>query len=196
MKFDVFLEKLAENNIEFDRKRILKLKEYWDLLVDYNNTVHLFSKRGGEAELAKQFYDVILLDVFLPEYEELIDAGSGAGFVGIILAILNQYRSFILVERSKKKAVFLENTALKIGLGNVDIRGSDITELEFEADVLVSKASCMRDILETNLMNFVKVGGIFVHFSTAQLPPPYKNYMFRNPFRNRSIYLSVLERVV
>ena len=194
--FSDFIKTLRESNIEFDEKKKVKLREYWDLLKLYNNSIHLFSKKNMDMELARQFYDVVLLNIFLPDYDELIDAGSGAGFVGIILSILNEERNFSLVERAKKKASFLEMAKLKLGLTNVEIVEDDITSRSFSSDIVVSKASCMREVLEANLPEYVKVGGLLVHFSAHKLSYPYKNYEFRNPFRSSVMYISVLERVV
>ena len=194
--FDDFIRTAIENNIDIDRKKESKLREYWELLRFYNTSMHLFSKKDVELELSRQFYDILLLNVFLLEYDELIDAGAGAGFAGLILAILNEEKNFILVERSQKKASFLEMAALKLALKNVEIKKDDIESLEFNSDIVVSKASCMREILETNLMNYVRVGGLLIHFSAHKLLSPYKNYEFKNPFRDSIMYLSVLERVV
>lgn len=194
--FDTFLSKLLEDGIKIDDDKVKHLRNYWELLKIYNNTMHLFSKKQVEKELARQFYDIVLLNVFLPKYKKLIDAGAGAGFAGIILSILNEGSEHVLVERAKKKKAFLEMVILKLGLKNAVPVGEDIGSLSFNADVVISKASCMRKMLENSLASYVKVGGILVHFSAHKLSPPYKNYEFRNPFRSSASYLSVLERVI
>ncbi len=194
--FEAFLSKLLEDGIKIEKDKANLLRNYWELLKLYNTTMHLFSRKQVEKELARQFYDIILLNVFLPKYKKLIDAGAGAGFAGIILSILNEESEHVLVERAKKKKTFLEMAILKLSLKNAVPIGGDISSLSFSADVVVSKASCMREILENRLSSYVRVGGFLVHFSAHKLPPPYKNYEFRNPFRSSSSYLSVLERVI
>ncbi len=194
--FDELLEELRKNNIMLKDIALSKLRKYWDLLLRYNKSIHLFSRKFEEQELKKQFYDIILLNVFLPDYKELVDAGSGAGFVGIILALLNPQRNYILIERSARKGNFLRIAGLKLNLENVRVLKQDIEEFESEADVVVSKASCMRDLLEKRLVSILRVGGILVHFASSPLPPPYENYPYTSPFRNNISYLAVLERVV
>lgn len=194
--FEELVREILRNRIELNNEKSLKLKLYWDILLTYKDKTHLFSKKNPEEELKRQFMDIILLNVFLPDYRELIDAGAGAGFVGVILSILNPDRKFLLVERSRKKADFLELARIKLGISNVVILQKDINELMFNADIVVSKASCMRELLERNLVRIVRVGGILVHFSKVPLSSPYRNYPFKNIFRDGMSYLSVLERVI
>lgn len=194
--FSEFKDYVVKNNVGINDAAFLKLKEYWDFLLLHNKALHLFSRKEPEEELKRQFYDVVLLNVFLPEYKELIDAGSGAGFVGIILAILNSKKSYILVERSKKKSNFLKMMALKLNLLNVKIFEGDIGSFNSEVDVVVSKASCMVDLLERRLGYLVKKGGILAHYTNTPMPFPYKNYLFYNPFRKNNSYISVIERVM
>jgi len=194
--FDELVKELKKNNIVLEEGKINKLEEYWNLLLQYNKSMHLFSRKLQEHELKKQFYDVILLDVFLPDYDELVDAGSGAGFVGLILGILNPERRYVLVERSVKKGDFLQIAAFKLKLENIAVLKQDIREFEREADVVVSKASCMRNLLERRLTKILRVGGMLVHFSSSPLSSPYKNYPYRNPFRNNNSYIAVLKRVI
>lgn len=196
MNFEKLKKEIILNRFGIDDNKVLKLKEYWDILLFFEDTIHLFSKKRQKEELNRQFYDIILLNVFLPDYKKLIDAGAGAGFVGIILSILNPEKSFFLVERSKKKTDFLELASIRLNLTNVNIFQKDMKDFVFNADVVVSKASCMRRLLESKLEHLVRVGGILVHFTNAPLPAPYKNYPFKNTFRDNISYLSVLERVV
>ncbi len=57
----------------------------------------------------------------------VLDVGSGAGFPGIPLAAALPLLDFTLMERSAKRAVFLENCALLLGLGNVRVLQADLT---------------------------------------------------------------------
>src|SRR5258708_13988735 len=49
----------------------------------------------------------------------LADVGTGAGFPGLVLAIVDPERRFTLIEATGKKARFVEQTATRLGLGNV-----------------------------------------------------------------------------
>lgn len=57
---------------------------------------------------------------------EVADAGSGAGFPGIPLAIVFPDIRFTLVERMSKRCAFLENCAAILGLKNVIVLNSEV----------------------------------------------------------------------
>jgi 16S rRNA (guanine527-N7)-methyltransferase len=49
------------------------------------------------------------------------DVGTGAGFPGLPLAIVNPARRFVLIEATGKKARFVMETALRLGCTNVNV---------------------------------------------------------------------------
>jgi 16S rRNA (guanine527-N7)-methyltransferase len=51
----------------------------------------------------------------------IADVGTGAGFPGLPLAIVNPERQFTLIEGTGKKARFVEQTAALLGCGNVHV---------------------------------------------------------------------------
>jgi 16S rRNA (guanine527-N7)-methyltransferase len=57
----------------------------------------------------------------------VLDVGSGAGFPGIPLAAVLPSLSFTLLERSSRRAAFLGNCALLLGLANVRVLESDLS---------------------------------------------------------------------
>jgi 16S rRNA (guanine527-N7)-methyltransferase len=50
---------------------------------------------------------------------EIADVGTGAGFPGLPLAVVNPQRHFTLIDGSAKKIRFVTNTAARMGLANV-----------------------------------------------------------------------------
>ncbi len=68
---------------------------------------------------------------------DVLDVGSGAGFPGIPLAIAfgntkSAYGKvrFTLLERSGRRAVFLENVSIRLGLNNVTVVEEDLKRFE------------------------------------------------------------------
>ncbi len=53
--------------------------------------------------------------------KHLADVGTGAGFPGLPLAVVNPARRFALIEATGKKARFVAQTAQRIGCGNVEV---------------------------------------------------------------------------
>ena len=68
------------------------------------------------------------------------DLGSGAGFPGIPLAIFLPRLRFTLVERSARRSAFLRNTALLLGLTNVQVREEGLESVRETFDVVTFRA--------------------------------------------------------
>ena len=183
-------------NITVDETQKKAIKGYAGLLIHYNKAYALVSRKNTEREILKQFFDILALHIFLPEFGELIDTGAGAGFVGIIMAILRPHSLCYLVERSKKKALVLTLMSTRLGLGNVTILAKDLFEFKKESDILVSKASTVSDKIAPNLPQFLKMGGKYVVFSQDKRDAPFRNFPLWNPFRDRMTYISVMERLI
>lgn len=72
---------------------------------------------------------------------EIADAGSGAGFPGIPLAIVFPEIKFTLVERMSKRCAFLENCTAVLGLKNVTILNTEVEKAPANAfDIVVFRA--------------------------------------------------------
>jgi 16S rRNA (guanine527-N7)-methyltransferase len=70
--------------------------------------------------LIKHVLDSLTLQPYL-RGERFADVGTGAGFPGLPLAILNPERRFTLIEATGKKARFVEQTAQALGCANVQV---------------------------------------------------------------------------
>jgi 16S rRNA (guanine527-N7)-methyltransferase len=75
-----------------------------------------------------------------PGARSVLDVGSGAGFPGIPLAAALPLMEFTLLERSSKRAAFLKNCALLLGLGNVRVLEADLLEATGEYDAATFRA--------------------------------------------------------
>ena len=106
--------------------------------------------------------------------ERWLDVGSGAGFPGLVLACAYPESAFTLLEPLKKRAGFLEVTALELGLGNVVVRNERLADLEHQDfDVAVSRA--LEDPAETRvaMVDVVREGGeVLVAIGPSEAPEP------------------------
>jgi len=83
-----------------------------------NAQFNLTAIRDRPGMLRKHVLDSLSLQPHL-RGERVADVGTGAGFPGLALAIVNPRRRFTLIEATGKKARFVEQTAARIGAANV-----------------------------------------------------------------------------
>jgi 16S rRNA (guanine527-N7)-methyltransferase len=85
-----------------------------------NAQFNLTAIRDRLGMLRKHVLDSLTLQPYL-RGSRIADIGTGAGFPGLPLAIVNPQRRFTLVEATGKKARFVEQTALRLGCANVQV---------------------------------------------------------------------------
>ena len=85
-----------------------------------NAQFNLTAIRDRLGMLRKHVLDSLTLQPYL-RGSRIADIGTGAGFPGLPLAIVNPQRRFTLVEATGKKARFVEQTALRLGCDNVQV---------------------------------------------------------------------------
>jgi 16S rRNA (guanine527-N7)-methyltransferase len=85
-----------------------------------NAQFNLTAIRDRSSMLSKHILDSLTLQRYLHGMR-VADVGTGAGFPGMPLAIVNPRRRFALVEATGKKARFVEQTVLRLRCGNVQV---------------------------------------------------------------------------
>lgn len=101
-----------------------RLLDYLALLAKWNRTYNLTAIHDPLAMVAHHLLDSLSVLPHLPlpaEHARLADAGSGAGLPGIPLAIARPRWRVALAESSQKKAAFLRQAAIELGLDNVEV---------------------------------------------------------------------------
>jgi 16S rRNA (guanine527-N7)-methyltransferase len=107
-----------ELGIELDPVRAETLLTLLDELEQGNAQFNLTAIRDRPGMLRKHVLDSLSLQPYL-RGERLADVGTGAGFPGLVLGVVNPQRRFTLIEATGKKARFVEQTAKRIGCDNV-----------------------------------------------------------------------------
>ena len=95
-----------------------KLLAFRDLLLKWNKTYNLTALRDPEQAVSHHLLDSLAI---LPHIgtDPLLDVGSGGGLPGIPLAIARPELSISMVDTVQKKATFLQQAAIQLGLNNV-----------------------------------------------------------------------------
>ena len=91
-----------------------------DELERWNRSYNLTAVSGREAMIAHHLLDSLSISPDLAG-ARVADVGTGAGFPGLPLAIVNPSRQFTLIDSSGKKTRFVAHAARTLGLGNVTV---------------------------------------------------------------------------
>ena len=93
--------------VTLSRESLDGLTRYFELLTDWNSRLHLVSVRSPEEFATRHVLESLLLLSYLPQGARIVDIGSGGGLPIIPCLIARSDLQGVLVEASKKKAVFL-----------------------------------------------------------------------------------------
>jgi 16S rRNA (guanine527-N7)-methyltransferase len=148
---------------------VASLEKYLDLLISANETMNLTRIINRDHARLLHVADAMTLLPRIPKTDHatrLVDVGSGGGVPGLVLAIAMPGAHFNLVEATQKKAKFLTEAVVSLGLANVRIiplraeaAGHD-TGLRGKADVVTARAVATIDWLVEWCLPLVKTGGI------------------------------------
>jgi len=110
----------ADIGIELPAGQTESLLRLVDELELGNQQFNLTAIRDRPGMLRKHVLDSLTLQPYL-RGERVADVGTGAGFPGLALAIVNPQRRFTLIEATGKKARFVAQTAQRIGCSNAQV---------------------------------------------------------------------------
>ena len=117
-ELDLLAGGATELGIELTPERAEALLKLVDELEQGNALFNLTAIRDRPGMLRKHLLDSLSAQPYL-RGGRVADVGTGAGFPGLALAVVNPQRRFTLIEATGKKARFVEQTAARIGCGNV-----------------------------------------------------------------------------
>jgi 16S rRNA (guanine527-N7)-methyltransferase len=106
--------------LQLDAPQTDKLLMLVDELERANAQFNLTAIRDRPGMLAKHILDSLTLQPYL-RGERCADVGTGAGFPGLPLAVVNPQRRFTLIEATGKKSRFVQQTAERLACANVQV---------------------------------------------------------------------------
>jgi len=121
-----------------------RLAAYLDLLAKWNRVYNLTAVRDRREMDVQHVEDALAILPWLPDRAGLrvLDVGSGGGVPGIPLAIARPDWRVVLLDANRKKAAFLTQAAIELGLRNAEVAAARVEDYRAGApfDVVVSRA--------------------------------------------------------
>ena len=116
-----------------------KLLAFRDLLLKWNKIYNLTALRDPQQAISHHLLDSL---VILPHIGagNLLDVGSGGGLPGIPLAIARPELAVTMVDTVQKKATFLQQAAIELGLKNVAVHHARVEEMSGQYAQISSRA--------------------------------------------------------
>ena len=151
-------------SLNVSRETLNGFYEYKTLLCKWNEKINLVSKHTLINVWERHFLDSgqIIIDVDASG-KRWVDVGSGAGFPGLVVALLLRDRKvdcdLVLVEKHPKKVFFLKEVIRKLNL-SVEVVNDNIYTLEpLNADILTARAfSELNNLMEIAFRHRKKEG--------------------------------------
>lgn len=160
-----FKQKLNEFDIKINDEQIKSFEKYMNLLLEWNEKINLTAITQPEEIKLKHFVDSLTVLKYINDDDKVIDIGTGAGFPGIPLKIMNKNTKITLLDSLNKRINFLNIVIEKLDLSNIQAihgRAEEIARNKLyreKYDVAVSRAVANLSTLTEYMLPFVKVGG-------------------------------------
>ena len=128
--------------LNVSRETHQRLAAYAELVIKWSNKINLVSKADKDDVWGRHVLDSAQLMQHAPKGAiHWLDLGSGGGFPGLVLAILEANRTdFTLVEADTRKCAFLRSACLELSI-EATIVNERIEALDpIQADVITARA--------------------------------------------------------
>jgi 16S rRNA m(7)G-527 methyltransferase (EC 2.1.1.-) len=170
-KYYELMEAAFENEgISLDMEKYNKFINYMDMIKEWNEKINLTAITDELDMVKKHFIDSIKCYRFkeFKNLNKIIDIGTGAGFPGVPIKIVDKEKSITLLDSLNKRIIFLKEVIDKLQLKNIDsIHGraeelAQNVEYREQFDGVVSRAVANMAVLAEFCLPYAKVGGYFI----------------------------------
>lgn len=168
--FDILKQASDNEGLDFSEDKYNKFIKYKELIKEWNEKINLTAITEDSEIIKKHFIDSIKVFKFekLKNAKKVIDIGTGGGFPGIPMKIINSNSKVVLLDSLNKRINFLNEVIKELNLNDIETihgRAEDFakeSKYREKFDVAVSRAVANLTVLSEFCLPYVKVGGYFV----------------------------------
>ena len=169
MEYEEYKEKLTEKlrkiQIDISDIQIKQFYDYMNLLIEWNKKINLTAIIEPDEIILKHFIDSLTINNEIKKGDKIADIGTGAGFPGIPIKILNPENEVVLIDSLNKRLIFLDEVINKLGLQNISTvhaRAEEIGHNKMyreQFDIVTSRAVAKLNVLLEYMKPLTKIGG-------------------------------------
>ena len=178
MEENEFKEKMQEKSkilgFDFSVEQISKFYKYMNMLIEWNEKINLTAIIEPNEIILKHFIDSLTIYKDIPNKSSVVDVGTGAGFPGIPLAIMNESLKVTLVDSLNKRLIFLQEVINELNLKNVELVHARAEEFgqnkkyREKFDISTSRAVANLSTLSEYLIPLVKENGKIICMKASE----------------------------
>lgn len=175
---------LKEINVNIDVRQVERFYRYMQLLLEWNQKINLTTLTEEDDIVLKHFVDSLTVLKYIENNKTIVDVGTGAGFPGIPIALMNKNNKITLVDSLNKRINFLNEVKREIDIENIETvhsRAEDFgqnKEYREKFDISISRAVANLSTLVEYLIPLVKVGGRIICMKGSDVEEEINNAKF------------------
>ncbi|TJX13662.1 16S rRNA (guanine(527)-N(7))-methyltransferase RsmG [Tissierella creatinini] len=170
LNMDVLEKGSLELGIELKEEKLNKFSRYKDLLKEWNEKINITTITDDIEIDQKHFLDSItpFTTGLFNGNKRVIDIGTGGGFPGVPLKIVNEDLQVTLLDSLNKRIIFLNEVIKELNLKDIEAvhgRAEELARMEDyreKFEICISRAVASLDTLSEYCIPFVRVGGHFI----------------------------------
>lgn len=181
---DNLLETLfRQSDIPITSQQICQFLDYERLILEWNQKTNITAITESRDIYIKHFIDSAVVNNYIGNEQSysLIDVGTGGGFPGIPMKIMNDTIQLTLLDSLNKRIAFLQAVVdtlflkdVKLIHGRAEDFGSNV-QFRQKFDVATSRAVASINVLSEYCLPFVKTDGIFIALKGENIEDELKN---------------------
>ncbi|NLC02816.1 MAG: 16S rRNA (guanine(527)-N(7))-methyltransferase RsmG [Tissierellia bacterium] len=174
---DILIQGAIDLNLQLTDLQKSRFSIYKQLLKEWNTKINITAITEEDEVDIKHFLDSLtpLVTPIFNGNKKVIDIGTGGGFPGLPLKIMNEDLEVTLLDSLNKRIIFLKEVISKLGLQNIEAIHGRAEELSIKAeyreqyDICISRAVASLNVLSEYCIPFVKVGGYFISMKGPEI---------------------------
>jgi 16S rRNA (guanine527-N7)-methyltransferase len=167
---EIILNEFSKAGIYLTDEKLQKFVLLDELLEKHNEKADLTRIESPLSVVVNHYVDSVLASELINVYGPLLDVGTGAGFPGIPMAIMNPERKIILAESRLKKLEFMEMVINVLKLKNVEFYPHKIgPNSKLNVHSMISRDFKGLETVVPLVSHLIPPGGYIFHMTKANI---------------------------